>query len=560
MRRCSSLFAEEPFGPPLAKSTSSSLFTTAGKYFSSAATLKMAAKETAINVSQGLLDQPLPLSPDAGVAEPRPAPAAEVQVQSSLDHTLLRAVAWTGGAKWTTQLVTWAASIITARILAPSDYGLYGMATMFIGLVTLVSEFGIGQSIITLRDLTRRHIAQINSICLMLGAGLFVLTAALSPVVGRFFHASQLPTVILVMSVGFFIAGFQVVPDALLQRELRFKLIASFDVLRALTQGLGTVGLAWMGFRFWSLALGNLAGTVLYTGLVLLARRHIFAWPNFGETKKALTFSADVLGSRIAWYSYSNSDFLVAGRVLGETSLGAYTMAWTMASTPVEKITNMVMKVAPAFFSAVRHDKAQLQRYLLGITEGLSLLCFPASIGLALVADQFVLAVLGAKWIPAVLPLQLLALCAALRSITTLVPVLLNTIERSRFVMLNTVLAAMIFPVSFYLGSHWGTGGIAAAWILIYPFITAPFIWKAMRELKLSVWTYLSSIFPAVRGCLVMAAAVMGIRMLESSTWPVQLRFAISVLAGGLSYGAFIMLWERQRIRRFYALIKGARA
>ncbi len=171
MRRCSSLFAEEPFGPPLAKSTSSSLFTTAGKYFSSAATLKMAAKETAINVSQGLLDQPLPLSPDAGVAEPRPAPAAEVQVQSSLDHTLLRAVAWTGGAKWTTQLVTWAASIITARILAPSDYGLYGMATMFIGLVTLVSEFGIGQSIITLRDLTRRHIAQINSICLMLGCG-----------------------------------------------------------------------------------------------------------------------------------------------------------------------------------------------------------------------------------------------------------------------------------------------------------------------------------------------------------------------------------------------------
>jgi PST family polysaccharide transporter len=519
---------------------------------------EMAGKDAAIEISEGILDQSLPLGPEAGTTEPRPAPAAEVQ--STMDHRLLRAIAWTGGAKWATQLVTWAASIVAARILAPSDYGLYGMATMYIGLVTLVSEFGLGQSVITLRDLTRRHIAQINCISLMLGAGLFIVSAAVSPFIGRFFHASKLPSVILVMSVGFLIGGFQVVPDALLQRDLRFKVIASFDILRALVQGLGTVTLAWLGFGFWSLALGNLAGTVLYTTLVMLVRSHAFAWPNLKQSRKALTFSADVLGSRVAWYSYSNSDFLVAGRVLGEASLGAYTMAWTMASTPVEKITNMVMKVAPAFFSAVRHDKVQLQRYLLGITEGLSLLCFPASLGLALIADQFVLAVLGAKWMAAVVPLQLLAICAALRSITTLVPVLLNAIERSRFVMLNTLVAATIFPVSFYLSSRWGTMGIAGTWILIYPFITAPFIWKATRELNLSIWTYLGSIVPAIRGCLVMAILVIGVKRIEPAAWPILLRFSVSVLTGAFSYGAFVMLVERQRMRRFYALIKGARA
>jgi PST family polysaccharide transporter len=362
------------------------------------------------------------------------------------------------------------------------------------------------------------------------------------------------------MSAGFLIAGLQVVPDALLQRDLRFKLIASFDILRGLVQGLGTVALAWAGFGYWSLALGNLAGTVLYTGLVVAARRHAFAWPVIREIRKALSFGADVLGSRVAWYSYSNSDFLVAGRVLGQASLGAYTMAWRMAATPVEKITNMVMKVVPAFFSAVRHDKAQLQRYLLGIMEGLSLLCFPASIGLAIVADQFVLVVLGQKWMSAVVPLQLLALCAAMRSITTVLPVLLNTVERSRFVMLNTVVAATIFPVSFYLSSHWGTSGIAATWIIVYPLITAPYAWKAAKELNLPIRTYLSSILPAVRGSVVMGALVMGVRTLEPSSWPVGLRFAISVLTGALTYTAFVTLAERQRMRRFYSLIKSARA
>ena len=518
----------------------------------------MAGKNTALEVSEEGFDQALPLVPEPGLTESRPAPAAEAQ--TSMDHTLLHAIAWTGGAKWATQLVTWAASIIAARILAPSDYGLYGMATMYIGLVSLISEFGMGQSIITLRDMTRRHISQINSISLMLGAGLCAVSVALSTVIGRFFHAAQLPTVIMAMSVGFLIAGFQVVPDALLQRELRFKVIASFDIMRALVQGLGTVTLAWAGFGYWSLALGNLAGTTLYTVLVILARRHSFAWPNLREIKRSLKFSADILGSRVAWYSYSNSDFLVAGRVLGQASLGAYTMAWTMAATPVEKITNMVMKVTPAFFSAVRHDKAQLQRYLLSITEGLALLCFPASVGLAIVADQFVLVVLGAKWLPAVLPMQLLALCAALRSVTTLLPNLLNAIERSRFVMLNTVVAAIIFPVSFYVSSHWGTTGIAATWIVIYPCITAPLIWRTAKELNLSIWKYLSSMVPALRACVVMGALVLGVRALEPAAWPILLRFSISVAAGAITYLAFVMLAERQRMRKFYLLVKGARA
>jgi O-antigen/teichoic acid export membrane protein len=363
-----------------------------------------------------------------------------------------------------------------------------------------------------------------------------------------------------VMSLSFLVSGAQVVPDALLQRDLRFKLLASFDASRALTQASTTVVLAWLGFSYWSLALGSLAGTIIYVLLSVGARHHSFAWPQIGEIKGALGFSADVLGSRVAWYTYSNSDFLVAGRMLGPAPLGAYTIAWTVASTPVEKITNMVTRVTPAFFSTVQQDKPELRRYLLGITEGLALLTFPASLGMALVADQFVLCVLGPKWVAAATPLRLLSFYAALRSLTTLFPSILTATRHSRFVMWNTVRAALAFPAGFYFSSRWGTTGIAATWIVLYPIITAPLVWRTFRAIELPAWDYLRSWAPAIRGCIVMALMVLGVRVVVPPFWPLWARLTISVLTGGLAYLTVLGISEQQRMRGFIALVRSARA
>src|ERR1017187_8624659 len=81
---------------------------------------------------------------EAAVPEPETKP---------LDRAMIRAMAWTGAGRWTTQLLTWASTIVVARILAPSDYGLFGMATLYLGMVALISEFGLGQAVITLREM-----------------------------------------------------------------------------------------------------------------------------------------------------------------------------------------------------------------------------------------------------------------------------------------------------------------------------------------------------------------------------------------------------------------------
>lgn len=470
-------------------------------------------------------------------------------------HSLVRAIAWTGAARWATQLLTWASTIVVARILVPSDYGLYAMATLFLGLVALISEFGLGQAVVVLREMSQDHVEQINALSVGFGGLLFLLSCGAAIPLGHFFHTAKLPAVIVVMSLSFVISGAQVVPDALLQRSLRFKLLAWLDIIRAFTQAPMTILLAWLGFGYWSLALGSLAGVIVYTALTLSACPCAFARPRFGEIRRALAFSGDVLGSRVAWYIYSNSDFLMAGRLLGQAPLGTYTLAWTMASTPVEKITNMVTRVTPAFFSAVQHDKAQLRRYLLNISEGLSLITFPASLGMVLMADQFVLGVLGAKWAAAVVPLQLLGIYAALRSITTVFPGILYARRHSRFVMWNTVIAAVIFPLAFQFTSRWGTVGIAATWIVLYPLITAPFMWRTFVAIDLPFRTYCRSLKPALRASLIMILGVVAVRW-AMPAWPLILRLATSIFAGAFTYLAVLLIADRQRLRGFYALLR----
>jgi len=490
----------------------------------------------------------------AAVAVPLSTPP---QKPKPADRTMLRAIAWTGASKWATQLFTWVSTIAVARILAPSDYGLIGMATIYLGLVALISEFGLGQAVITLREMSSNQIAQLNSLSIAAGVSLFAISCGVAKPLGTFFHSPKLPIVVDFMSLSFLVSGAQIVPDALLQSDLRFKLLASFDTARVLVQSITTIVLAWLGAGYWSLAVGPVAGAAIAAAMAVIARPHPIARPKWHEIKHALRFSGDVLGSRVAWYAYSNSDFLVAGRVLGQAPLGAYTIAWTIASTPVEKITNMITRVAPAFFSAVQDDKPRLRRYLLAISDGLSLLTFPACIGMALLADQFVLVVLGPKWAAVVLPLRLLAMCSALRAITTVFPNMLFAMRHSRFAKWNMIVAAVVFPPAFYYSSRWGTPGIALTWIILYPLITAPLVWRTLMATELSVWTYFRSMVPALRACLIMILMVVGVRSATPATWPLVSRFAISVLTGVLSYSAVLFIAERQRIGDLFRVMRG---
>ena len=480
---------------------------------------------------------------------------AQTVARGQLDRSLLGGIAWTAGAKWAGQAISWAVTLIVARILTPADFGIVGMATVYLGLVTLVAEFGLGTAVVTLRDLSSVQLKQINTLSVAFGLAGALLSCALAAPLGRFFHSPRLPLVIIVMSSAFIMMAFQSIPYSLLTRDLRFKLLAGINTAMVLAQAATALVLALLGWGYWALVIGSLVGTAVLSVLPIVRAPQGFARPRAADLGRVMRFSRHVIVTRAAWYGYSNADFVVAGRVLGEAPLGVYTLAWNLASVPLEKITAMLTTVTPSFFSAVQTQHAELRRYLLRMSEGLALVTFPATLGLALVAPDFVQLLLGARWMGAVAPLELLAIYASIRSVVTLLPQVLIAVGETRFMMWVTLLMLLALPPVFWLGSRWGAVGIAAGWVLVYPVLTLPLLFRTLRAIHMRLGEYLRGLWPAASASAVMCVAVLLLKWACPPVWPAYVRLGLEVGTGAAVYVAVLMGAHRERALTYARLV-----
>lgn len=487
------------------------------------------------------------------------APSAPLDT-TTMDKQLLGGIAWTAAAKWSSQILTWVCLLIVARLLSPADFGVVSAAGVYLGLVAIFSEFGFGSAVITLRNLTIDEIAQINTFSVISGILGFLISCALSKPIGWFFRSAEVPAVIIVMSTNFLIAGFKTVPNSLQQREFRFKRLSLIDSLGAITQSLCVLLLAWLGESYWALALGSVVGVLTATTLNVVSRPVGFAWPRLRSIAHALKFSWQVLVGRFSWSLYTDADFFVAGRTLGPNALGAYSFAWNLATVPLEKVTALVGQVTPAFFAANQTDPAGLRRYLHSLTEALSLITFPATIGLGLVAPEFVALVLGERWSGVAGPLEVLAFYASIRCVSALLGALLTALRETRFLMWINVMAMVVMPAAFYVGSRWGASGIAWGWVIAYPLVALPLYIRAFRRIGMPVRDYMGAIGPALQGSLAMIAAVSVLKWATPPAWPLYLRLATEVGVGGGSYLIVLLVFHADRMRTFVRLLRSLRA
>lgn len=477
----------------------------------------------------------------------------------SLDRSVLSGVAWASAAKWSTQIIAWASTIVVARILMPSDFGLVTMATVFLGAVMILSEFGIGSAVVTLRELSPDELRQLNAFALLLGLAGTLVTALLAYPLGLFFRAPDLPPVLMVVGLSFLISSLQTVPGALLRRELKFRTLAVIDASRGLIVPLVTLLGALLGLRYWALALGSVVGAAVTTALTLYHRPVPFAKPRFGGLTRVLHFSRHVLVGRMAYVAYQDGDFAVAGRRLSQAAVGDYSLAWTLAVSPIEKVTMVLSDVTPSLFSAVQDDHPELRRYYLNLSEVLCLVTFPAAVGLSLVSHDLVAVVLGPKWIGSATPLALLALYAGVRPLTGLFGHLFVATRETRFMMLNSLAWVTLLLAGFIVGSSWGPTGIAAAWLVVHPLLSVATFTRVRRILDLSATAYLKVLRIGFDGAATMAFTLFAFQRLLAPSWTPPMRLVASILLGAATYGLTTWLLHRTRLRQILDWLKRVR-
>jgi PST family polysaccharide transporter len=477
------------------------------------------------------------------------------RARRSLDAALVKGVAWTGAASWVAQALTWVSTLVVVRILTPDDYGLVALAGVYLGFASLLSEFGIGTAVVTIRGLSPGQTAQLNTVALMLAGVAVVISWTLAGLVSEFFVSPRLADLIRVMSAAVVLASLSSVSAALLQKALRFRFLAGAQVVQSLSAATTTLLVALLGGGYWALAIGPLVGQGVMSALVVGGAPCGYAWPVWHSLRPVLRFSRHVIVERLCWYVYTGSDKLVIGKWIGEVAVGLYSIGSTFGMMAVEKVTTLMLRVAPAVLSEVQTDPASLRRYLLSMTEGLAILTFPISIGLALVAEDLVLLAFGAQWQGAIGPLQVLGVFGAYQSVTALLSRVLAAVGDVRYAMHVAMLALGIMPIAFIVGSHWGLVGVAMAWLIAYPFTQAPMYVRLHHRIQLTAAAYLQSLWPAVSAVLLMAAVVWLLQQWPpADALPRAARLALTVCVGAITYTLAMLLFHSGRIRRFRQL------
>ncbi len=482
------------------------------------------------------------------------------QVPRRLDRVFASGIIWTAASRFSTQFFTWAIFLAVARILSPADFGIVAAATAVVGVVSLIAEFGVGSAIVAAPSLTELQSRQLFGVGLLCGAAASVILAAIAIPAAALLHVPEVAKILPVLGLSVGLATVNAVPTSILRRELRFKGLSGMEIGKSVVASGCMLTIALLGGRYWSQVLSELIGTLVLTGLLLHHTGLRPAAPQREVVGPFVKMSRDVLVSRLAWYSYSNADFAVVGRKLGQAVLGDYSMAWTLVTLPNEKISSLIFSVTPAIFAKVRNDLSEFRRYVLLLLEALSLVLMPVSVGLAIIAPDLVRVVLGEKWVGAIPLIQALSVFAAIRSVSPMSSQILISMGNAAAARRQSLIGFFILPGAFYVAAHYSALAVALVWTSFYPIIVATQLREAAKEIELPWSQLFKALRPSLVATIIMAAVTTPtFYFLERAELPSVVRLVLTVAVGLATYAGYLLAAEGPRVRQTIEAVRRLR-
>jgi PST family polysaccharide transporter len=353
---------------------------------------------------------------------------------------------------------------VLARLLSPADFGLVGLATVFVGLAALAAQFGVSVAIVRQPDLTERHVRAAHTLALGLGVAVTLLVAAGAPLVAELFRNPALTGVLRALSLAFVLANPGVVAEALLEREMAWGRLMWIN-LTAFVLGYALTGcvLAVQGYGAWALVGSQLAQTLLRTVLLLRARPHARRPLVSGaEIRSLVRFGGGYTLARLFNYGAQQGDYLVVGRVLGVGSLGFYTRAFKLMQLPATYFAAVIAKVLFPIMARVQGEVDRLRMAYLTGSAVIAFVTAPLSALMIVTAPDIVQVVLGPRWQATVAPFQVLAAGVVFRNAFVMAYCLDGALGDMRKRMVRDFVYAIAVLVGSVLGIRFGLTGVAA--------------------------------------------------------------------------------------------------
>ncbi len=434
------------------------------------------------------------------------------------------------------------------------------MMLVAMGFAQLFAEAGFGNAIIHFQDTTARQMSSLFWANLLVAGFVCVMFTVGAPLFVWLFEEARLQELTVLAALAVLVSSLGQLYQALLQKSLKFKELALSEVVAAAVGACVAIASAAMGQGVFALLYGYLSGAFVRTGgYILFGVRDWRPSLHFRVTdlRKYLRFCLYQIGERFINLLAQRTDQLIIGTILGAGALGYYSLAYNLVIFPVQRINPMVTRVAFPVFSRVQNEIEKLTKGFFTVQQILSRINFPILMGIAVTAPVFTPLLFGLQWAPSVVPIQVLAVVALIRSTGNPVGALLLARGRAGLAFYWNLMAVAIQLPAVYAGAQLGgVVGVCIALLVTQAlFFLGNYLVLLRALLGPCLRIHIASLFPATLTTTIMAFIVFGVT--QSFQEATYLALSIQIVSGVAVYALANWALYRQEWLDLLNLIRG---
>lgn len=457
----------------------------------------------------------------------------------SLKNQTVKGVWWSFLEKYSTQGVSTLVTIVMARILTPSEYGLIGMLAIFMALSQVFIDGGFASALIQRKDRTEKDFSTVFWTNMGVSVTLYTLLFIFAPAIASYYNQDLLVPITRVYCLNLIFSALTAVNRVKLTIALNFKTQLKISLFPVCISGIAGIYCAYHGFGVWAIVIQSnitaILSAVLSFALVRWMPSFIFSKESF---RNLFRFGSKLLASQIIHSVYVNLYNVIIGKKYSSADLGLYTRAGQFGQLIGTNLTAVMTRVSFPVLSRIQDDDKQLMGAYRKFIAMVAFIVFPLSLGLCGIARPLIVALLTDKWIGSVIYLQILSFIYPLDGITLVNLNLLYVKGKSNLVLRLEIIKKSIAVAILFVTFRYGITAICIGQV-IYGVIALMF--NTSNTKKLLNYGFLHQIrdvLPYFICSLAVTALALGLDRLLNNDWVVLAAALIlcPILYFGLCY------------------------
>lgn len=474
--------------------------------------------------------------------------------EGGLQRKVFSGLIWKFGERIGAQAVSFLVSIILARLLLPSDYGVIALITIFIDIANVFVSSGFGAALVQKKDADEVDFSSVFYFSIVMSWVLYIIVFLGAPAVAGFYDKEILTPVLRVMALKLPLAGVNSVQHAYVQKKMLFKRFFFSTLIGTVGSAVVGIVMAYTGFGAWALVAQYLFNSTMDTVVLWFTVRWRPVWRfSLGRMKYLFGFGWKMLASELIHTSYKQIRSLIIGKVYTEKDLAFYNQGGKLPSLIVTNINSSVSSVLFPAMTLKQDDTGKLKEMVRLSIRVSSYIMWPLMIGLLVMSEPIVRLMFTEKWLPCVPYMQIACIQFALEPVQTANVQAVKAMGKGRTYLIMEIVKKLFGIVMIVAVMYQGVMAIAVTAMFVTFFAALVNSTPNRKYLRYTYREQLVDLIPSI-----LLAAAMGICVYGVGRLPVPdlISIVLQVVSGAASYIILSLAFRVSQFRYIIDILK----